>query len=104
MVSSRFVYKKRSVRSGWDTTRYQLIMPVQSQNVTKNQTDHRMHVEGIQICGWNNSFQNMYSMNRQKLTVWPGKSILCKKHLKIAFFGKHESGLPGFGRPWTANS
>ena len=36
------------------------------QNVTKNRTDHRMHVEGPQICQinhWNNSFQNMYSMN-----------------------------------------
>ena len=46
--------------------------------------DHRMHVKGIQICQinrWKNSFQNMYGMNRQKLTVWPGKSILCKKQL-----------------------
>ena len=63
-------------------TRFQLILPVQSQNVTKNRTDHRMHVEGIQICqinGWNNSFQNMCNKNRQKLTVWPGKLILCKK-------------------------
>ena len=42
---------------------------------------------------------------RQKLTVWPGKSSFCaKKHLKIAFFGGHESGLPDFGRPWTPNS
>ena len=42
-----------------------------------------MDVEGIQICQinrWNNSFQNMYGMNRQTLTVWPGKSILCKKN------------------------
>ena len=31
-------------------TRFQLILPVQSQNVTKNRTDQRMHVEGIQIC------------------------------------------------------
>ena len=63
-------------------TRFQLILPDQSQNVTKNRTDERMHVESIQICQinrWNNSFQNMYVMNRQKLTVWPGKSILCKK-------------------------
>ena len=61
---------------------HKLILPVQSQNVTKNRTDHRMHVEGPQICQinrWNNSFQNMYGMNRQQLTVWPGKSILCKK-------------------------
>ena len=54
------------------TTRFQLILPVQSQNVTKNRTDHRVHEEGIQICQINSgsdSFQNMYSMNRQKLTV-----------------------------------
>ena len=63
-------------------TRCQLTLPVQSQNVTKNRTDHRMHVEGPQICQinrWNNSFQNMYGMNRQKMTVRPGKSILCQK-------------------------
>ena len=63
-------------------TRFQLTLPVQSQNVTKNQTDHRTHGGGIQICqinSWNNSFQNMYSMSRQQSTVWLGKSILCKK-------------------------
>ena len=87
-------------------TRFQLILPVDSQNVTKNRTDHRMQVAGPQICQinrWNNSFQNMYGMNRQQLTVWPGKSILCKKHLKIAYFGGHESELPDFGRTWTPN-
>ena len=64
-------------------TRSQLILSVQSQkNVTKNRTDHRKHVEGPQICQinrWNKIFQNMYSLNRQQLTVWPGKSILCQK-------------------------
>ena len=63
-------------------TRFLLILPVDSQNVTQNRTGHRMHVEGPQICQinrWNNSFQNMYGMNRQKLTVRPGKSILCQK-------------------------
>ena len=88
-------------------TRFQLIRPVQSKNVTKNRTEHRMHVEGIQICqinGWNNSFQNMCSINRQKLSVWPGKSILCKKkHLKNSYFCVHESELPDFGRTWTPN-
>ena len=42
-------------------TRFQLILLVQSQNVTKYRTDHRMQVEGIQICQINrsnNSFQN----------------------------------------------
>ena len=71
-------------------TRFQITLPVHSQNVIKNRTDHRMHVGGIQICqitGWNKSFQNMYSMNRQKLTIRPGKSILCKKNTsKAAFF------------------
>ena len=50
----------------------QLILPVQSQNVTKNRTDHRMHVEGPQICQiihWNNSFQNIYGINRGQLAV-----------------------------------
>ena len=59
-------------------TRFQLILPVGSQNVTKNRTDHRMHVDGPQICQinrWNNSVQNVYGMNRQQLTVWPGKLI-----------------------------
>ena len=68
-------------------TRFQLILPVDSDNVTKNRTDHRMHVEGPQICQinrWNNSFQNMYGMNRQQLTVWPGKSILCQKNTSFS--------------------
>ena len=87
-------------------TRFQLILTVQSQNVTKKRTDHRMHIEGIQICHinrWNNCFQNMYGMNRQQLTVWPEKSILCKKHLTFAYFGGQESELTDFGRTWTPN-
>ena len=66
---------------------FQLILPVQCQNVTKNRTDHRMHVEGPQICQinrWNNSFQNMYGMNRQQLTVWPGKSIFEPKNTSLS--------------------
>ena len=59
------------------TTRLYLIL---IQNVTKNRTDHRMHVEeGAQMCQinrWNNSFQNMDGMNRQQLTVWPRKLAL----------------------------
>ena len=64
-------------------TRFQLILPVANHNVTKNLTGHRMQVAGTQIYQVNrqiNGFQNMYSMNRQTLTVWPGKSILCKKN------------------------
>ena len=81
---------KSSLEEHRQMTRSQLILSVQSQkNVTKNRTDHRKHVEGPQICQinlWNKSFQNMYGMNRQKLTVRPGKSILCQKHLKKRLF------------------
>ena len=97
---------KNHQNSKYRTTRFQLILPVQSQNVTKNRTEHRMHVEGIQICQinrWNNSFQNMYGMNRQHLTVWPEKSILCKKTPQSGYFWLHEYELPDFGRTWTPN-
>ena len=43
----------------------QLILPLHSQNVTKNLTAHRMHVASPQIYQINhqtNSFQNMYGM------------------------------------------
>ena len=50
-------------------TRFQLILPLHSHNVTKNLTGHRMHV-AFRIC---------VTCYRQKLTVWLGKSILCKK-------------------------
>ena len=46
-------------------TRFQLILPVDSQNVTKNLTGHRMHVVGPhinQIKPQNNSFHNIYGM------------------------------------------
>ena len=46
-------------------TKFQLILPVDSQNVTKNGTGHRMQVERPQICQincLNSSFQNMYCM------------------------------------------
>ena len=65
-------------------TRFQLILPVDSQNVTKNRTDHGMDVEGPQIYRWNNSLQNINGMNRQQLTVWPGKSILCNKNTSFS--------------------
>ena len=66
-----------------------------------------MHVDGTQICQinrWNNSFQNMYSMNRQKWTVWLRKLILCKKTQKNVYFYVHESELTDFGRTWTFQS
>ena len=75
-------------------------------DVTKNQADRRMHVKGPQICQiirWNNSFQNMYGMNRQQLTVWPGKSIFAKKSPQNGYFCVQESELPDFGRTWTSN-
>ena len=43
-----------------------------------------MDVEGPQIYRWNNSLQNMNGMNRQQLTVWPGKSILCNKNTSFS--------------------
>ena len=68
-------------------TRFQLILPVDS-HVTENLTGHRMHAAGTQICQinhWNNSFQNMYGMNRQQLTVWPGKLIFPAKRSIFAY-------------------
>ena len=80
---SEGVARREWVGGSWpNKTRFQLILSVDSQNVTKNRTDHMMHLEGPQICQikrWNNSFQNVYGMKRQQLTVWPGKSILCQK-------------------------
>ena len=50
-------------------------------------------------------FQLILSVANHNVTKnLTGKLILCKKKPpKIAFFGVHESGLPDFGRPWTAN-
>ena len=62
-------------------------MPVPNNNVTKNLTGHRMHVEGTQI----------YQINRQI------DSFHNTQHRKIASFCVHESGFPYFGRPWTPN-
>ena len=54
----------------------------------KNPTHPHTHlVKGPQISQtnrWNNSFQNMYIMNRQQLTVWPGKSIFCQKNTSFS--------------------
>ena len=36
---------------------------------------------------------------RQKLTISPGKFVLYKNTLKMAYFGTQESGLPDFGSP-----
>ena len=89
-------------------TRFQLILPVDSQNVTKNLTGHRMPVAGPQICQinhWNNSFENMYGMIQATIDRLARKiNFVQKEHLKIGSFGEHESGLPDFGRPWTPNS
>ena len=46
-------------------TRFQLILPVDSQNVTKNLTGHMMHIASPQtyhINSQTNSFQKMYRM------------------------------------------
>ena len=79
--------------------RFQLILPVDSQNVTKNRTGHRMHAEGSQICQinrWNNSFQNMYGMQKGTIDRLARKiDFVQKKNLKIGYFDVHESELPG---------
>ena len=52
-------------RNQYSRTRFQLILPVHSHDVTKNLTGHRMNVEGTQIYYMNrqiNSFQNMCEM------------------------------------------
>ena len=51
-----------------------------------------------------NSFQNMCDVLKESLTVWPGKSILCKKTPQNCLFCEHEAGLPDFEKPWTTNS
>ena len=90
------------------------LLPVDSHNVTKNQTGHRMHVEGPQmwqINRWSTIAFRIYMVcmvwyvwyGMRQLTVLPGKSTLCKKHLIFAYFGGHESELPDFGRTWTPN-
>ena len=88
-------------QSLFDMTRFQLILPVDSHNATKNRTDHRMHVEGPQICQvnrWNKSLQNMYGRNRQQLA-----RICAKKHLVFVYFGGHKSELPDLRGTWTSN-
>ena len=70
-------------------TKYQLILPVDSQNVTKNQTCHRMHVEGpqlYQINFWTNSFQNMYGVLQATIDRLAGKIDLCKQTLQNRLF------------------
>ena len=88
-------------------TRFQLILPVDSQNVTKNLTGHRMHVAGPQICQinrWNKSFQNMYGMLKATNDRLARKiSFVQKKHLKNSYFCVHKSDLPDFGRVWMPN-
>ena len=61
-------------------TRFQLILPVDSHNVTKNLTGRRMHVEGPQINQINRKTRICMACYRQNLTNWPGKSIICKKN------------------------
>ena len=71
-------HSKKSSQNLVLSTSFQLILPVDSQMLQKI----GMHVGGPQICQinrWNNSFQNMYGMNRQQLTVWQVKSIFCQE-------------------------
>ena len=76
-------------------TRFQVILPVHSHNVTKNLTGQRMHVEGPQIYQMNmiNSSQNMCDVLKAKIDNSARKiDYLQKKHLKI--HTRSTSGLP----------
>ena len=65
-------------------TWFQLILPVPNHNVTKNLTDHRMHVECPQMYQMNrqiNSFQNVCDMLYAKIDRVARKiDSLQKKH------------------------
>ena len=64
-------------------TRFQLILSVDSQNVAKSRTGHRMHVGGPQICQinrWNNSFQNMYGMLKTTIDRFARKIDFVQKN------------------------
>ena len=70
-------------------TRFQLLLPVHSHNVTKNMTGHRMHVEGPQIYHINrqtNSFQNMCDMLQAKIDRLTRKIDFVQKNTSKQFF------------------
>ena len=63
----RWQVHKEGINSSIKTplTRFQLILPVDSHNITKDLTGHRMHVAGPQICQinrWNNNFQIFFTV------------------------------------------
>ena len=67
-------------------TRFQLILPVAYHNVTKKLTGCTERVPiYTKLTIRPIAFRICVTCYRQKLTVWPGKSISCKKHLKIGY-------------------
>ena len=70
-------------------TRYQLILPVDSRNVTKNLTGHRMTGPQIyQINHEDNSFQNMYGMLSATIDrLARNTDFVQKKHLPWKLWG-----------------
>ena len=81
-------------------TRFQLILTVQNHYVTKNLTDHRMHIEGPQLHQMNrqiNSFQNMCDMLKTRI------DRLARKIAPQSPIFVCTNRLPDFGRPWTTN-
>ena len=90
-------------------TRYDMVSAngASSEPRCYKKSDGSQDVEGPQIYQMNlqtNSFQNMCDMLYAKIDSLARKIYsLQKKHLKIAYFGGHKSGLPDFGRPWTPN-
>ena len=89
--------------------RFQLILPVANQNVTKNLTCHRMHIAGPQIYQINsqtNSLENMYYVWYAVGNNWPfgqENRFCAKKTPQNRLFWWTRTGLPDFGRPLTAN-
>ena len=74
---------------------------------SKNLTPCRMHWNAFliaQIIAKCHSFPNMYDMLQAKVDRLAGKTYFVqKKHLKTAFFGGKEFGLPDFGRSCMPN-
>ena len=88
-----------------NTTRFQLILPVDSHNVTKNLTGQRMHVEGPQIYQMNhqtNSFKNMCDMLQAEVDRLAG-NILSKETLKNTQNHGQPFGYADFGGCWRPN-
>ena len=71
--------------------RFRMTVSTLSQGVTKNLTGHRMHwgrSKLPQTYPWWQSFQEMKTCSRRKLTLWPGKLIFCREVPEFRFFAR----------------